>query len=176
MRPEKQLLLDEISEKVTTSKAMIITKYQKLSPNLSWNLSNLSTPQKCYFEVVKKRILKKALEKQGLKITLDQLQGHIGVFFINNDPMDGTKLLFKFKEENENVLEFVTGQFEDKTYSAEELTTLAKLPSKNEMRAQLLSIFEAPMAQTISIMQNVLTSTLHCMDNKVKKEESTQKE
>ena len=169
MRPEKQLLLDEIQDKIKGSKAMILTKYQKFSPDLSWKLSHLSNSKNCYFEAVKKRILKKALEKQGIKITIDQLPGHIGVFFMDCDPMDGTKLLFNFKKENGNIFEFISGHFEDTKYSSLELETLAKLPSMNEMKAQLLSIFEAPMTQTLSIMQNVLTGVPYCLENKSQK-------
>ena len=33
MRPEKQLLLDEIREKIDSSKALMLTRYQKLEPN-----------------------------------------------------------------------------------------------------------------------------------------------
>ena len=169
MRPEKQLLLDEIEGKIKDSKAVIVTKYQKLSPDISWKLSNLAASKNCYFEAVKKRILKKALEKQGITMTMDQLPGHIGLFLMNCDPMEGTKLLFNFKKENGNIFEFISGQFEDKKYSSLELETLAKLPSMNEMRSQLLSIFEAPMTQTLSIMQNVLTGVPYCLENKSQK-------
>ena len=35
MRPEKQLLLDEIKDKISASKALVLASYQKLEPNLA---------------------------------------------------------------------------------------------------------------------------------------------
>lgn len=169
MRPEKQLLLDEIQEKVESSKALIITKYAKLSPDTSWKLASTATPKNCYFEVVKKRILQKALENKKLKT--EDLAGHIGVFFIGCDPMEGIKLFYNFKKENENLFEFISGHFEGKQYSPSELETLAKLPTQDEMRAQLLSLFVSPMTQTLSIMHNLLTGVIYCLENKSQKQE-----
>ncbi|MFA5250010.1 MAG: 50S ribosomal protein L10 [Parachlamydiales bacterium] len=172
MRPEKQLLLDELNEKIKGAKALVVTKYQKLSPDLSWNFAKTCAAQGCFFEVVKKRILKKALQAHGLEVQTDAMPGHIGVFFIGSEPMDGLKLIFKFKEENDKVFEFVTGKLEEKIYASHELEELAQLPSMQELRAQLLAVFEAPMAQTISILQNVLGGLLYCLENKNQKESS----
>lgn len=36
MRDEKKLLLDEIKQKIDSSSAMYITRYNRLPPNLSW--------------------------------------------------------------------------------------------------------------------------------------------
>ena len=38
MRPEKQLLLDEIKENIDSSTAIIVTSYNKLDPKSSWTL------------------------------------------------------------------------------------------------------------------------------------------
>ncbi len=168
MRPEKQLLLDEIEGKIKDSKALIITKYKKLSPDLSWKLSHVANEKKCCFEVVKKRLLKKAMENANLQIT-DELPGHIGVFFIGEDPMESTKLFYNFTKEHEDLFEFISGHFEDAKYSSSELETLAKLPTLNEMRAQMLSLFIAPMTQTLSVVENVLTGVLYCLENKSQK-------
>ena len=45
-----------------------------------------------------------------------------------------------------------------------------KLPAKDEMRAQLLGLFEAPMSQTLSTMESLLTSVMHCLENKKDKD------
>ncbi len=45
MRKEKQLLLNEIKEKINGSTAMIITRYEKLAPNTLGN-SAISSPNR----------------------------------------------------------------------------------------------------------------------------------
>ena len=58
-----------------------------------------------------------------------------------------------------------------KIYAAD-VEKLSKLPGKDEMRAQLLATFEAPMAQTVAVMQSALCCVLYCLENKAKKESS----
>ena len=48
---------------------------------------------------------------------------------------------------------------------------MSKLPSKDEMRAQFLGTLEAPMAQTLAVMDALLTSVVHCLNNKVQLDE-----
>ena len=52
---------------------------------------------------------------------------------------------------------------------------LSKLPGKDEMRAQLLSVFEAPMAQTLAVMDALLASVVYCLDNKCQQEQENLK-
>ena len=44
MRPEKQLLMDGIKEKMTQSRAMVLIKYDRFSPNMSWDFISF-TPE-----------------------------------------------------------------------------------------------------------------------------------
>ena len=54
---------------------------------------------------------------------------------------------------------------------ASDVERLSKLPSKDEMRAQFLSVLEAPMSQTLAVMEALLTSVPYCLDNKCKQED-----
>ncbi|MDN3507859.1 MAG: 50S ribosomal protein L10, partial [Simkaniaceae bacterium] len=47
---------------------------------------------------------------------------------------------------------------------------IADLPTKNEMRAQFVGLLEAPMVQVVNVVNALLTSPLHCMENKCQKE------
>ncbi len=95
------------------------------------------------------------------------LQGHIAVVFANEDPVQTTKAIFQFCQENEEVLEVIGGRFEGAICSAQDVEQISKLPSKDEMRAQFLGTLEAPLAQTLAVMDALLTSVMHCLENKV---------
>ena len=58
------------------------------------------------------------------------------------------------------------GRFEGRMYAADQMVKLSTLPSKDEMRAQLLATLEAPMAQTLAVMEAVLSSVVYCLQNK----------
>jgi large subunit ribosomal protein L10 len=65
----------------------------------------------------------------------------------------------------------VKGQFDGNLYDSDAVEKLSKLPGKDEMRASLLGLFEAPMSQSLAVMEALLTSVIHCVENKRKNDE-----
>jgi large subunit ribosomal protein L10 len=154
MRKEKPLLLYEIKDKIDAAKAMIITRYNALAPNPSWVLRDLLAKTGSKFRVVPKRVFLKAAEQSGLKIDEALLKGHIGVVFVDQaDSLPSAKVIFKFSDENSKVLEVLCGQVEGIMRPGSEVEMLSKLPGIDEMRAELIGLFIAPMAQMLSVLE-----------------------
>lgn len=166
MRPEKQLLLDEIKEKIEGSKALVLTRYQRLNPNRAAGFRFSVHQLGGSFEVVRKRILIKAAKSVGITLDPSLLQGHIGVVFAEKDPVQTTKLIYQFSKDNEQVFEVLGGRFEGQICSARDVEEISKLPSRDEMRAQFLGTLEAPMSQTLAVMEALMTSVMYCLENK----------
>ncbi len=171
MRAEKQLLLDEIIEKIDASKAIIITKYDRLPPNLSWKFRGDLAKAGCLFEVVRKRVFLKAAKLSGLDLDASLFQGHIGVAFVQkDDAIAPAKVVFKFSGENQNILSVICGRIEGKMYSGMEVEQLSKLPGFNEMRSELIALFIAPMTHTLSVLEALMDKTLSVIDQKSQQE------
>ena len=168
MRPEKQLLLDDIKGKINHSKGFLLTRYSKMDPNLASQFRTTLHQTGGDFEVIRKRILLKAAEAAGVSIDRALLDGHIGVIFADEDLFKTTKAVFQFKSENEEVLDVIGGRFEGKLYSAKDMEAISKLPSKQEMQAQLLGLFEAVPSQLLAVLDALLTSMGHILNNKSK--------
>ncbi len=166
MRQEKNLLLQEIEDKIVDSKAIVFVSYKNMDPNLSFNFRSVIGKSGGGFEVVKKRILIKAAEKMGFRLDREVLDGHIGMILALEDPVQTTKCVYDFCKDNEAVLDVIGGRFEGVVCSAKDVQLISALPDKNEMRAQLLSTFEAPMSQTLAVMDSLLCSVMFCLQNK----------
>ncbi len=166
MRPEKQFLLDDIKDRINDSKAIVLASYKRLQPNASASFRNDLAKSGGSLEVVKKRVLIKAAQVAGVELDPALLQGHIAVVFANQDPVQTTKVVYQFCKENEEVLVVIGGRFEGVTCSASDVEQISKLPGKDEMRAQFLGTLEAPLSQTLAVIEALLTSVMHCLDNK----------
>ncbi len=169
MREEKQLLLDEVKEKIEASKGFIITRYRRMTADKTRTFRDLIAEAKGDFEIVKKRVFIKAAESVGIALNADDYTGHIGVIFANADTATISKVTVKYGEDNDKAVEVLGGQIEGECYTAEDVEAYAKLPNLDEMRAQLLGVIEAPMAQTLATVQAILTSVMYCLDEKAKK-------
>ena len=167
MRKEKALLLNEIKEKIDGSTAMLITSYDKLEPNTSWRFRELLNKEGSSFEVVKKRVFLKAAEKSGVKIDEALLSGHVGVVFMTQpDAMVSAKAVFKFSEENANLLKVLCGQIDGKIVPGAEVEVLSKLPGMDEMRAIMLGLFTSPMSHMLSVLEAAIAGPLSVIENK----------
>lgn len=173
MRQDKNILKDEIRSQIEHFSSFVIMNYTGLSANAVNQFRRDIAGLGGSLEMVRKRVLIKAAESAGIKLDLSSLPGHIGLVFAGNDPLEMTKLVFKYSQQPEKTIGVVGGRFEGQLYEAAQMERLSKLPSKDEMRAQLLATFEAPMAQTLAVMEALLTSVVYCLDNKCKQEEGS---
>ncbi len=156
MRQEKQLLLDEIKEQIDRYKSFVITRYQGFKANAANNLRREIAKTGGNYEVVRKRVLVKAAESAGVELDPKLLEGHIGLIFAGADPIETAKFVYKFSKENDNAISVIGGRFDGRIYGADDVEKISKLPGKDEMRAQLLGALEAPISQTLSVMDSIL--------------------
>lgn len=154
MRKEKPLLKDEIKNKIGEAKSLIVASYDKLEPNAAWELRSELSKMDSVLEVVRKRVFLKAAEEAGVKISIDQLKGHVGLFLIDQeDSLPPTKAIFEFSKKNADVLNVLLGFLDGKEVPGKDLEVLSKLPSMNDLRAMMLSLFTAPMSQMLSVVE-----------------------
>lgn len=169
MRDEKTLLLDEMKAKIDSSSAMIIAKYNRLPPNLSWEFRDKLAQSGSLLEVVKKRVFLKAAQMSGIEIDESLLKGHIGVVFVQqSDAIPSAKAVYQFTESNKDLLEVVCGQIEGEMCSSSDVELLSKLPGLEEMRAQFIALLVSPMTQTLAIFEAVMSQPLSILEQKSK--------
>lgn len=171
MREEKQLLLDEVREKLDGSKAFIIARYQGLTAQKARAFRDTIAEAKGDFEVVKKRVFAKAILASGIELKEIPMEGHVGVIFANDDGLAISKIAVKYGEDNGQALKVLGGMIDGQFCTGAEVEQLTKLPSLDQLRAEMVGLLVAPLSGTIGVVQSALTSLLYCIDEKSKKEE-----
>jgi large subunit ribosomal protein L10 len=171
MKQEKQLLLDEIKREIQQFPSFLVTQYAKLPAIKANEFRREMAKIGVSFEVVRKRVLVKAAENIGVKVSLDTLPGHIGLILAKNDPVEAAKAVLQYSKSNDDCFQLLGGRVEGHMINAADMKRLSELPSKKEMQAQLLGLFEAPMSQTLAVIEALLSSVVYCLDNKSKETE-----
>lgn len=167
MRSEKQFLLDEMQDKIDAADSFILTKYEALTCSTLHDFRQDLGKAGGELEMVRKRVFSKAAEGKGITLEDEYLDGHMAIVFLGKDPIEATKVVFKYGKETGNIT-VLGGHFDGALLPATQVEALSKLPSQDVLRAQFLGLLEAPMAQTLSVMQALLTSVIYCLDNKGK--------
>ena len=170
MIEEKQLLLDELKGSIHPEVGFILTSYSGISANDFAQFREDIAQAGGNFHAMKKRVFMKASEELDLGYELSELEGHVGLIVSDESFVATTKALYNFKKSNAKKIKVLGGHFEGKKCSTEEFEQVSKLPTLDEMRAQFVGLLEAPMTQTLGVLQALLTSVVYCLDNKANKE------
>lgn len=166
MRSEKQLLLDEIRDKISGAGGLFLTRYQGLGAGPAEAIRTSLRNAGGEMEVVRKRILLKAAAEAGVEIQPELLEGHIAIVFSGADVVQTAKILVDFGKENGESVEVLAAQLDGQQYDAQSVKKLSKMPGIQELRAQFVGLLAAPMTQTVGTMQAVLTSLLYLLENR----------
>ena len=169
MSAEKQALLDEVKEKIDLKDGFILASYDKINANAIAEIRKSLVEAGGDMFIVKKRIFAKAALEMNVTYSLEELEGHILLAMAKGNFPDVAKEIFKAKKETK-ALKVLGGYFEDNKCIASEVEQISKLPSLDEMRAQIIGLLEAPMSQTLATIDALLTSVVHCLENKNSKE------
>ncbi|MCH9621563.1 MAG: 50S ribosomal protein L10 [Chlamydiia bacterium] len=169
MSAEKQALLDEVKEKIDLEEGFIIASYDKLNANVVAGVREALVKAGGDMFIVKKRIFAKAASEKKVEYSLEELEGHVFLAMAKGNFPAVAKEVFKVAKDTKAV-KILGGYFEDKKCQASEVEQISKLPSLDEMRAQIIGLLEAPMSQTLATIDALLSSVLHCMENKISKE------
>lgn len=170
MIEEKKLYLEEIKSNLKPEVGFILTSYSNITANEFANMREEIVAAGGEFLALKKRVFLQAAKGLDLPYELSDLEGHVGLVISNDAMVTTTKALFKLKKGSADKLKILCGHFEGKKCTAEEFKTISDLPTLDEMRAQVVGVLEAPMSQTLAVVQALLTSVIFCIENKAKKE------
>ncbi|MCF7818613.1 MAG: 50S ribosomal protein L10, partial [Kiritimatiellales bacterium] len=153
IRPEKQSMAVEIDQRVAGALYMIIADYTGMDMPVTNELKQSLRSNDASYNVVKNRMLNRALPTDAM----DLLKGQTAMIYGSGDVVEVAKILKKFTAKNKKPV--VKGGFlEGKAISADDVAELAKLPSKDVMRAILLGTLQAPCSQLVGVMQQKVSS------------------
>ena len=150
MASEKSLNLkkEEVSKlaaKMKDAKLILLADYRGINVAEVTSLRNDLRNANAEYSVIKNNITRRALAECGLEGLDEQLEGPTAVIMTNEDYLEPTKAIYNFTKDHD-FYKIKGGVVEGKVMSAEEIITLAKLPS----REQLLSMLAGALLGNIS--------------------------
>jgi large subunit ribosomal protein L10 len=167
IRPEKKSIAAELDQRVAGALYMILTDYTGMDMPQTTELKQSLRDQEASFSVVNNRMLNRALETDAS----DLLKGQTAMIYGSGDVVEVAKVIKKFTAANQKPA--IKGGFlEGKAISAADVIDLAKLPSKDVLRAILLGTLQAPCSQLVGVMDQKVASLVYVLDAvKTKKEQ-----
>lgn len=161
-KAKKQDLVTELHERLARGKVAIMTDYKGLNVEAITKLRNELRNAGAEFQVAKNSLVKLAIKgttAEGLEIFL---KGPRAVAISYDDPVAPAKALVSFAKDNDK-LQIIGGVLESKVISQEDIQSLAKLPSREELLASVLYTMNAVPTGLVQVLAAVPRSFLNAL-------------
>lgn len=157
----KQYKVDEVTlikEKLDQKGNIIFTDYSGVQVQGLSSLRRKLKEKDADYRVVKNNLLKRALDEKGYEGFDDFLKGPIAVAFAGEEVGEVAKVLKEFAVQEANF-SYSIGILDNVLYNEDQIKTIADLPSKDVLIAQIMQMINAP-ASGIAIGSNQIMSSV----------------
>ena len=162
MRPEKEAIMREITERLQEADHAFLVRYGGLKvPELN-ELRQTVAPMGARALVAKNTMLGKAAQQLGWEDLSAFLTGPTAVVSGKGDVSELAKALVRFVKAHDKAA--VKGACLDgQVLSPEDVDALATLPSRETMLAMMVGTVAAPMTQLVGVFNQKLLSLLYVL-------------
>ncbi len=155
-RQQKEQIVEEVANAIKSGKSVTLVDYKGLGANDMVALKKSLYKSKAPLRIVKKSLLALAMKEAGVdKYERRMFDGQIAVSISAADEVAGPKAVAEFAKGNDNV-KIVGGALGVTLLSADEMNALAKLPSEEQLRAQVVGALNAPISGFVNILSGNL--------------------
>ncbi len=133
---QKKEEVKKLAEQMKEAKLILLVDYRGINVTDVTELRTDLRKVNSKYAVIKNNITRRALAECGLEGLDEQLEGPTAVIMSDEDYLEPSKIIYNFSKNND-YYKIKGGVIEGKVMSAEEIITLAKLPSRETLLSML---------------------------------------
>ena len=171
-KARKDELLAQYSGLIDDSSAIFFAEYTGMSVQAMDDLRDKVYDAEGAFHVTKNTLLSLALENADRDIPADFLQGQLATGFALNEAPSLAKALVDYADKSDS-LTLKGGLLGEKFLTADEIEALAKLPTLDQLRGQILGLVNAPARNIASVVASGVRQVVNVVDAYAKSEEGS---
>jgi large subunit ribosomal protein L10 len=167
-RDDKERAVAELTEKLRGAETLIVADYRGLTMPQIDALRSRLLEHGARFSVVKNTLTRRAAEAAGADQLLALLEGPSAIAFVESDgdPAAVAKALADSARDTK-VLEIRGGIMQGRTISSDDVEELAKLPSLEVLRGQVLGAVIAPLTSLLALVNAPLQNLVGLIDARI---------
>ena len=152
-RAKKEEVIKEGVDQIKASKALVFADFSGAGVSdlnaLRKELGDISSK----LTVIKKRLLKRALDEAGIKYDPTDFEGQVGTIFVGDELSAPTGLLYRFSKDHDGFK--LLGGYDierGKSLSEEIINEIGQLPTREELIAQVVGSIAAPIRGLLYVL------------------------
>jgi len=154
-RAKKEEIVANVSDLLDGARMTVVMDYRGLTVKQMQELRRNAKEQDVSITVAKNRLVKLALSQNDSLKTVDTtvFTGQIGLAFGNSDEVAPAQVLANFAKDNPSLELLAAFNADGEEFDASQVAELAKLPSKDVLRGQVVGTIAAPLSGFVNVMQ-----------------------
>lgn len=163
-RVQKEGIIQSLTKRLDGATSVIMANYSAMTVAQSQELRRLLEVEQAELMAIKKTLLDVTLkEKSEWGVNARSLQGSIVLVIGHGDEVAPAKILATFRKKNP-VIEAIGGVFQQRWITKEQVQVLSTLPTKQQLRGQLVGVLNAPASGLVGVMNGVLRQLVSTID------------
>ncbi len=163
----KQVKIDEVTrlkERISQASALYFFDFTKLPANDFNTLRRKLGEAKVKVRVVKNRLALRALTESGVPADIEKLlTGPTSVVFAADDPVAPARTIRELMKKMAPLK--VKGAYLDRAlYPANQFDFIAGLPTKNELRGEIVAVLQGPIYGLVMTLDGLLSELVWVLD------------
>jgi large subunit ribosomal protein L10 len=154
-RETKQRDLEALTQSLQTATSAMVVSFAGLSVNKDQEFRNALRSAGAQYQVVKNTLARIAVKDTPFEQASESFKGVTAIAWTDSDPVVLSKAMSKFMKDNADIYTFKTGVVDGKLIDLKQLTTIASLPSKEELISKLLFVINAQAQRIVTVINAV---------------------
>jgi large subunit ribosomal protein L10 len=170
--PRKETIVESLTAKLRRAKALVLMQTQGLTVADQTDLRKKLRSGGMEFQVVKNTLFRTATRAADVANVDDILNGPTAVAIGYEDEMAVAKAVTEYVRTSK-IVTIKGGMLGRQKLDAAQMDSLAKLPGRNDLRAQAVGTVQGPLSQTNSLISAPLRDLVQILHNYSEKQGAT---
>jgi large subunit ribosomal protein L10 len=154
-REQKTAVVEEIAEQIQSADAIFAVDYRGISVAQAAELRSRLREADARFQIVKNSLSERAADQAGAEGLKPMLVGPTALAFVRGDAALAAKALNDVARQL-NLLDFKGGVMNGAALSADDVRSIARLPSREVLNAQLVGTIAAPITGLVRTLNALI--------------------
>lgn len=153
-KAKKTELLEDATTITKEAKTIVFVKFDKLTVADSIALRRGLRADGSNYRVIKKTLLKKALNTGGFSGEMPEMEGEIAIAW-GEDLLAPARAVHEFSKTNKEKIEIIGGVFDGVFKSQADMLSIATIPSRETLLAQFVNLINSPIQRFAVVVSEI---------------------
>lgn len=170
-REQKAAVIDEITAQIQESEAVFAVDYRGISVAQAAELRSKLRDADASLRVVKNTLTIRAADQAGAEGLKPVLEGPTALTFVRGDAAMAAKAVADYARAT-GLLPFKGGLLNGEALAPEQMTAIARLPSRDVLNAQFVNIVASPLTGLVTSLSNLISGLARQLAQVAEKKQS----